>query len=335
VIQVVGGSYFERCLSPAVRQFYGSGGRAAAALTGRLKDVVLHTYQSDAAASQLKRLAALSGFEVRPHPSLHPIRFEYVHPLQSTRISPPPQLIKQSDPFSVHGDLVLSFGMLEGAPDVHGGVVVYDPQDGVTPRSFRRTGSEADRLAFLCNKGEAARLTGEADPERAAKLLLESEQAEVVVVKGAARGALVLTSDGQRSAVPAYRSAKVFGIGSGDIFGAAFAFFWGYEGRAPDKAADLASRAVRHYVGTRDEKLATDEFLDSPLDPAVVGSGRVYLAGPSSPWPKYGSSRRPGWRCEASALRCSRPCTTSGGARRARWHRQTSKDSKPAIESSP
>ncbi len=173
MIQVVGGSYYERCLSPAVRQFYGSGGRAAAALAGRLKDVVLHTYQSDAAAPDLKRLAALSGFQVHTHQSLRPIKFDYVHPLQSPRISPPPQLIRQSDPFSVRGDLVLSFGMLEGAPEVHGRVVVYDPQDGLTPRSFRSTGSRADRLAFLCNKGEAARLTGEADPERAAKLLLE------------------------------------------------------------------------------------------------------------------------------------------------------------------
>ena len=253
VIQVVGGSYYERCLSPAVRQFYGSGGRAAAALAGRLKDVVLHTYQSDAAAPDLKRLAALSEFQVHTHQSFRPIKFDYVHPLQSPRISPPPQLIRQSDPFSVRGDLVLSFGMLEGAPEVHGRVVVYDPQDGLTPRSFRSTGSRADRLAFLCNKGEAARLTGEADPERAAKLLLNSEQAEVVIVKGAAQGAFVLTSDGRTSAVPAYQSTKVFSIGSGDIFAAAFAFFWGSRGtrRIRPPTSHRARFAITSELGTR------------------------------------------------------------------------------------
>src|SRR5271166_4793593 len=49
----------ETCQSPAVRQFYGSGGRAAAALAGRLSGVVLHTLAAPTAAAKIRR--ALSG----------------------------------------------------------------------------------------------------------------------------------------------------------------------------------------------------------------------------------------------------------------------------------
>ena len=85
---------------------------------------------------------------------------------------------------------------------------------------------------------------------------------------------------GEAASISAYRSPAEFGIGSGDVFAAAFAYFWGHEGRKPCHAADLASRAMSHYVGTRDERLAPDEFLNSTLEPAVVRPGRVYLAGP-------------------------------------------------------
>ena len=59
MIEVVGGCYNETCQSPAVRQFYGSGGRAAAALAGRLSGVVLHTLAAPTAAAKIRR--ALSG----------------------------------------------------------------------------------------------------------------------------------------------------------------------------------------------------------------------------------------------------------------------------------
>jgi hypothetical protein len=280
MIQVVGGCYNETCLSPDVRQFYGSGGRAAAALASRLPDVVLHTYGAPEAGQKLKRLAELSKFKMRVMAASDDISFGYFHPLQSTKIVPPPQSIRRAEPFTVNGDVVLYFGMLEGVPAVDGQTVVYDPQNGISPIGFKSTGSHARRLAIVCNKGESLRLTGLADPQGAAKSLLASEGADVVVIKGAAQGALVASSDGRINNVPAYRSKTVFGIGSGDIFAAAFTFFWAQEGRAPEQAADLASRAVSHYVETREEKLASDDVLKAPFEPAIVKPGRVYLAGP-------------------------------------------------------
>ena len=69
MIQVVGGCYNETCLSPGVRQFYGSGGRAAAALVSRSPDVALHTYGAPEADQKLKRLAALSKFKMHVTPA--------------------------------------------------------------------------------------------------------------------------------------------------------------------------------------------------------------------------------------------------------------------------
>ena len=180
----------------------------------------------------------------------------------------------------MNGDIVLYFGMLEGVPTVEGQTVVYDPQNGASPVGFKSTGSHTRRLAIVCNKGEALRLTGLADLQEAARSLLASEGADVVVIKGGPCGALVASSEGRIDNVPAYRSKSVFGIGSGDIFAAAFTFFWAQQGLAPVRAADLASRSVSRYVETREEKLASDAVLNASFEPATGKPGRVYLAGP-------------------------------------------------------
>jgi len=81
--------------------------------------------------------------------------------------------------------------------------------------------------------------------------------------------------------VPAYRSELVFGIGSGDIFAASFAFFWGIEGRSAQDAADAASRCTARYVGSRSTPLPTLSGLNEAQFTPVAGTpGRVYLAGP-------------------------------------------------------
>lgn len=279
MIDIVGGCYNETCLSPPVRQFYGSGGRAAAALAGRVPGVVLHTFVAPSAARKLQRLGALSGFEIRQHPALEEVTFGYVHPLHSTQMLPPAAALHIAKPFHVTGDVVLLFGTVEGTPSVSGRTVIYDPQNGIAPKGFRETGSRAERLAILCNGGEATCLTGLVDPIKAGKAIREREGADVVVVKAGPYGAYVLSAD-DVSAFPAYRSENMFGIGSGDIFAAAFALFWGISGLDARAAADRASRAVSLYVGTRHERLGLDEAIDGPMVPVSVQPGRVYLAGP-------------------------------------------------------
>ncbi len=279
MIDIVGGCYNETCLSPPVRQFYGSGGRAAAALSERLKGVTLHTFAAHSAAAKLRRLEALSGFKIRSHPAPDEITFGYVHPLHSVQMLPRDRALRPADAFHVSGDLVLLFGTIEGVPSVDGKTVIYDPQDGIAPRRFRDTGSRAERLAVLCNAGEATRMSGIRDPYDASRAIREADQAEVVIVKAGPRGAFVLAGD-KVAQFPAYRSASMFGIGSGDIFAAAFSLFWGHQGMDAEAAADRSSRAVARYVATRHEKLASDQMLDDGMVPANAIPGRVYLAAP-------------------------------------------------------
>ena len=141
----------------------------------------------------------------------------------------------------------------------------------------------AKRLAFIANTHEIARLTHKSGLE-AAQEVLAREKAEVVVVKRGMNGALVVDHNGEQSTVAAYTTKRVFTVGSGDIFAAAFALAWGIEGNSPDAAADYASRAAAKYVET------SVLPMQSPSDAAAENRGpaevnrqrvqRVYLAGP-------------------------------------------------------
>jgi Nucleoside 2-deoxyribosyltransferase/pfkB family carbohydrate kinase len=277
VIQVVGGCYHEICLSPPIRQFYGSGGRAAAALAGADSNVLLHTYASPGAHRHLKRLAALSDFKIESYPAVDEVSFAYVNPLIGPQIDPPIGAISQSRPIEVVGSLVLMFGMVEGTARVEADIAIYDPQNGAHPVYFRDTGSKAKRLAVVCNAVEARRLTRASDNE-APKIIMREENADVVVVKRGPNGARVVTRELDIT-VPAYGSESVFGIGSGDVFAAAFTYAWGMRSMTPEASADWASRAVAHYAGTRSERFPTDEDRRM-MKPVQVKPGQVYIAAP-------------------------------------------------------
>ena len=179
------------------------------------------------------------------------ISFAYMHSLAVPRIVPRPDAIVRQPPWIVvEDDVVLRFGMLEGDAIVRARRAVYDPQSAFGPEPFGANGLTANELALILNRLEARKLTGEAEPEEAIARLFEREGAAVVVLKMGGHGALVATRDGV-SRVPAYRSERVFKIGSGDVFSGEFALFWGHEGRSAAEAADLASRATSYYCGTR------------------------------------------------------------------------------------
>jgi hypothetical protein len=283
MIDVIGGAYREICMSPEVSQFYGSGGRAATALASRTS-VRLHTAVGPGNERDVRRLAALGGFEIRPTVSPVSATFGYIHPLQSSQIEPARGTFDRSTVVKVPGtvDVALVYGMYEAGTEVTARTVVYDPQDGVAPIPYGDAGCRAtERLAILINASESLVMTGAETIEEAGRLLLGQNTASVVVIKSGARGALVFSAEEPGLvAVPAYRSHSMFGIGSGDIFAAAFAHFWGELGEAPAAAADKASRCVSHYVETRSDKLATDGELKVQRDPVAIKAGKVYLAGP-------------------------------------------------------
>lgn len=276
---MVGGVYAERCVEPFWDDVYGSAGRAAAAISASAP-VVLATYRATQLEDGLDNLARVYGLTLDGPHVPEGVTFSYIHSLAVPRIAPRPDAIEVHPPIVVQGEVVLRFGMMEGDAVVDARRAVYDPQSAFDPAPFGANGSRADELALILNRLEARKLTGESDPDRAVRRLFETEGASVVVLKMGGHGAMVATPEGV-SRVPAYRSERVFKIGSGDVFSGAFALFWGHEGRAPAEAADLASRATSFYCGTRSLPLPSGaELAAMDLAPVAPGGGRVYLAAP-------------------------------------------------------
>ena len=279
MISIVGGVYAERCVEPHWDDVYGSAGRAAAAISAAVRPRLV-TYRARELADGLDNLQRVYSLELDGPEVATGVSFDYVHSLAVPRITPRPDAIPRHATIDVSDDVVLRFGMLEGDAKVRARRAVYDPQSAFGPVPFKQNGSVADELALILNRLEARCLTGESDPGKAIARLFEMEDAAVIVLKMGGHGALVATKDGI-TRVPAYRSERVFKIGSGDVFSAAFTLYWAVESREPTEAANLASRATSYYCATRALPLpAVSEIDEIGLQPVQPGSGQVYLASP-------------------------------------------------------
>lgn len=275
---IVGGVYRERCIAPRWDNIYGSAGRALAATMSLAPGTRLVSYVDEVTRPAALLLAAECGGYFEGHVTDRSICFDYLHPLATPKIMPPPGKVA-APAIPVTGDVILRYGMLEGNAVVDGKTVIYDPQSAFGAARFGANGSKAQRLAVVMNQAEARSMTGNPDPRSAAASVL-ADGAEVVVLKMGPAGALVLMRDGEHM-VPLYQSRTVFKIGSGDVFSATFAALWGVHGYGPVEAADLASRATAFYCQERSLP---------PPDPAALknlnfqalkpGSGTIYLAGP-------------------------------------------------------
>jgi len=279
-VDIVGGVYREICRFPTWDQIYGSGGRAAVALSASFGKVRLHTFVPEADKQDVLATVESFGVNVVPRPSDNLVSFEYLHCLSTPSIEPTDWKIEDDRNFTVKADLAVVFGMMEAVPSVVAKTCVYDPQSAYGPLAFSRTASQADRLAIVCNRSEIKRMAG-SDDDSAVVKFLDAEGAEVVVVKCGLSGAKVYTPDGKQGQVPAYKCSDVFLIGSGDIFTAAFALGWAELDMSPTDAVDYASKAVSRYAETKVLPiLQPDDVVSLTWTPAVVKGGTVYLAGP-------------------------------------------------------
>lgn len=282
MIHVVGGTYLELCREPHFYELYGSGLRASLALASLGARVRFSTFVG---AEQRPVLEAKSnGVDVRPTVVDETVRFVYLHPLSTPAIEPDSYVseceLKPSE-IEVQADKVLRFGMVEGRAKVRAKMATYDPQTPSDPRPFAENGSVAERLAVVANRVEATRLTGRDDPEKACRAILR-QGAEVAIVKCGTDGCVVGTARGL-SRVPAYRTNRVWPIGSGDVFSALFAHGWMELGLTPIQAADRASRGTSCYVESRVFPKRRDlERKDLvPLRRVAKRKRKqVYLAGP-------------------------------------------------------
>lgn len=284
MITVVGGIYRERCMRPSWHETYGSAGRAATAIARLGGPVELHGYLDNDALYIMQSKAALEGFALAAIEVPYGVAFDYTHGLSTPRIHKPAETYA---PITLSKEKVLRFGMIEGTAIINCEYAVYDPQSAEHPEPFSANGSKAKHLALVLNRHEASCMCGTAgeSPEAMAQQLADETGAEIVVIKMGPLGALV-HDKGVVSWIPAYRTNRVWKIGSGDTFAAHFAYAWLQENRSPHDAAAIASRATAFYCesqGHPSRKLL-DQYMPVPLnvsDRFKAGyRPRVYLAGP-------------------------------------------------------
>jgi hypothetical protein len=172
----------------------------------------------------------------------------------------------------VGGEAVLRFGFLEGNAVVNAGRAVYDPQTWPDSAPFGANGSVAGELAIVLNEHELRSASGRDDIGAAAAHLIDQQGAAVVVAKRGTRGATVFEHGGRIRHVPAFRSSRVFKIGTGDVFSAIFAHQWAEARLPPVEAADLASRSVAAYCSTGRLPLAGESLRNtSPVGSTTPG----------------------------------------------------------------
>lgn len=278
-MRVIGGVYSEYCYHPDWHQLFGSGGRGAATLTRLgLTEVSLTTCIPVAARRAIYATLLPYGIQIDPIESETLYEFRYTHPLSEPLLSPVPiQQVTYKD--TVHADTALVYGMLEGLPPVEADRVIYDPQsesDAFAPTTFIK---KAGHLALVLNEREVTGLAGQQDVEKAAHSLLHKFKAATIIVKQGPYGSLVVEHDAV-ARIPVYPSRNVFKIGSGDVFSAAFAKFWGNDRRSAPTSAELASRCASLYCdsGSID---AVARHEEASLSAAVrKKQPSVYLAGP-------------------------------------------------------
>jgi len=283
-MNIVGGAYIEICQDPSWYQLFGSGVRAAAALSQSGRENELNTYIHDAWRGTLEATAETFAFRLALRESPQTPQFDYRYPVATPSVWQSPDGYREVQDIVVEAEHILRFGMLEREAVVRGKRVTYDPQSERFPKHFHANGSTAEHLAIVANEAEVVALTGTSDPRQAGEALLQAPDCDVVVVKRGAHGALVVTRDGV-AVVPAFRTPRVWPIGSGDVFSALFGHFWGELAMPPFEAALRASRGTAQYCETQVlpidiSALEEDNPATTPITPSSEDAPQVYLAGP-------------------------------------------------------
>ena len=283
---VVGGTYCEKVLSPEFYELYGSGLRAATWLSV-LDDVRLFTVCYQDSEELARQKAETMGVELLCKTVTSKVpTFLYKTPI-SGAVYYCDDTLPGIEWQNIKDDVILQFGMLEGACKVTGKKVVYDPQSPSRPRVFWGAESCAEELVMIMNYGEAKSVWGQGALKEGIQNDFNAHTNIVaIVIKNGPFGATVYTRTGGRHHIPAFVSDSVFSVGSGDVFSATFTHFWGIKGDDPVSAATKASKAVSVYVQSRGNLVPlTRQLIDGANTIAVPEKkmsdlGGVYLAAP-------------------------------------------------------
>jgi len=280
-LDVIGGAYHEYCIEPHWEEIYGSGFRAAHALSGFGLELHFHTYADQEVKAFLDFFAENYGLQLNSHDVDLSVSFSYTQPLASPSYFPIQTAFSKVKPLTTGPvDGCILFGMIEGDAIVDAKRVVYDPQNPNSPTSFWANGSMAKELVIVMNMGEATAFTQCKSIEDIADFLFTNENIVGAVIKNGPQGAYVLES-GSITHTPAYKTDKVWPIGTGDIFTAYFGYQWIIKGEPIGTAARLASLVTAYYAESPVLPLLGD--YPQHLEPFLMdkmATAKVYLAGP-------------------------------------------------------
>lgn len=284
MLNVIGGVYREKCIKPSWDHVYGSGGRAAIAIASMGTKVNLHAYISDKSFSDFKFKIALLEIDTITVTRLfydNDICFNYSHGLDP--LNPP--IVQKKDNIKLKVDNALVFGMLECEFEIEAEYVVYDPQNTFSTQPFSKNGSTAKHLALVLNDNEARTLAG-GDFSKSINdiidLLHTQEESEVIVVKCGPAGAIV-SYENHKIKIPAFKTNRVWKIGSGDCFSAHFANYWIENKEKPEIAAYKASLATAFFC---ESSILPSPFMLNDFKPEPIKVTErtscpiVYIAGP-------------------------------------------------------
>jgi len=290
-ITVVGGFYGEECSYPPRVIYRGSGGRAASTLRGLGASVKLVTSVGPSLKDAAVEIAKQRGFALCAADKATDIWFHYAHPLAAPSISNSGSKSVREIASPIEAEFALVFGMLEGRSPVHARRAVYDPQDGSAAQSFWADGSTAVELALVLSFSEGVALSRATNPNEIVVRLLEGKNVAAVILKCGPQGALVATREAQHW-IRAFPTDRVYKVGSGDVFSAAFSYAWLLQKESVLASAWFASRTVAHYVESSDDTLqgigvealwqgarAAQDTMTLPAARSVPDT-QIYLAGP-------------------------------------------------------
>jgi nucleoside 2-deoxyribosyltransferase len=282
MIDIVGGTYHERCFEPYWKETFGSGLRAVFAILSAdpTARVTYHTLCDPKTLLYLKSLQnTFPTLKFKVSLINETVEFYYDHPLITPIISPRPDTLQlQVKNLKVTADTVLCYGMIEGRFKITADRVLYDPQSPANPIPFSRTGSKAKKLVVVVNLREAQKICQTDSLKEIKRFFLVKEKAIGLIIKMGPKGAIVF-ENGKSHEIPVYRTESVWPIGSGDVFSAMVFYKW-INGFKLKDAANFASRATAKYVYTKDFEFAGDHLGISPIKMKRVPIDKIYIAGP-------------------------------------------------------
>jgi nucleoside 2-deoxyribosyltransferase len=283
MLEIIGGSYYEFCWDPQWDELYGSGLRAAVALSQRQLSLRFHTYADEYTSKTIEVIAAHLGFEVVITLIEQSIEFKYQHPLADPIIlSSVGEVPEHRNIILPDAEKILCYGMIEGNALVHGKNVVYDPQSPGNPISFWENGSTTDKLVMVLNYKEASALAGSEDMGAIIACLYDKEKVHSAVIKNGPEGAIAVNHARNRTIIPSFPTDKVWTIGSGDIFTSHFAYSYLIAGMTIEEAALRASIETAWYAQHNTLPVPSPLIGWEPV--AFRGNKdkekKVYIAGP-------------------------------------------------------